>query len=90
MHCFGHIHESSGIEAIDWRKATPEQRMPRKNEAVQRFFEDDSIGNPYPEPFLWKDGRGNRTLAVNASIMTGDFKPENAPWLISLNLPRSS
>ena len=90
MHCFGHIHESSGFEAIDWRKDTPEQRAPRKNEAVHRFFEDDSTGNPYPQPLLWKDGRGNRTLAVNASIMTGDYKPENAPWLISLNLHRSS
>ena len=90
MHCFGHIHESSGIEAIDWRNATPEQRTPRTNEAVHRLFEDDSSINPYPEPFLWKNGRGNRTLAANASIMTGDYKPENAPWLISLNLPRSS
>lgn len=59
MHCFGHIHESSGIEAIDWRKAASEQPTPRKIEAVHRYFEDDSTGNPYPEPFPWKDGRGN-------------------------------
>ena len=92
MHCFGHIHEGNGIEAVDWRKKQQSiaERPPRKNEAIHRFFENDPIENPYPEPFMWKDGRGGRTLAVNASIMTGDYKPENTPWLISLNLPRSS
>ena len=91
MHCFGHIHEANGIEVIDWNKAAAEQpHKPGNNEAVQRCFEDDSTENPYPEPFVWEDGWGDRTLTVNASIMTGDYKPENAPWLTSLNLPRSS
>ena len=95
MHCFGHIHEGHGVEAIDWKEkqqliAESAQPAPRKNEAVHRYFEDDSTGNPYPEPFVWEEARGDRTLAVNASIMTEDYKPENAPWLISLNLPRSS
>ena len=31
-----------------------------------------------------------KTLAVNAAIMDGDYEPQNAPWLISLELPRSS
>ncbi len=95
MHCFGHIHEGYGVEAVDWKKkqqtlAETARPAPRKNEAVHRYFEDDSTENPYPKPLVWADGRGDRTLAVNASIMTGDYKPENAPWLISLNLPRSS
>ena len=91
MHCFGHIHESNGLEVIDWnKKVAAEQLKPRKNEAVHGYFEDDATENPYPKPFFWEDGRGDRTLAVNASIMTGEDKPENAPWLISLNLPRSS
>lgn len=38
---------------------------------------------------MWKDGREGRTLAVNAAIMTGNNQPENAPWLISVDLPRS-
>ena len=92
MHCFGHIHEGHGVDAVDWKKKQQPvaERPPRKNEAVHRYFEDDPIENPYPKPFVWDHGRGDRTLAVNASIMTGEYKPENAPWLISLNLPRCS
>ncbi len=90
IHCFGHIHESNGIEIIDWQNHTTENPTPRKNEAVHRYFEEDPIKNPYPQPFLWKDGRGDRTLAVNAAIMTAKNKPENAPWYISLDLPRAS
>ena len=90
MHCFGHIHESNGIEVIDWKKPAAEQPSLRKNEAIQRDFEDDPSENPYPKSFVWNDSRGDRTLAVNASIMTGNYEPENAPWLISLNLLRSS
>lgn len=96
MHCFGHIHEGHGVEAVDWKMRQPVTDTgtlppaPRKNEAVHRYFEEDWIENPYPKPFVWEDGRGDRTLAVNASIMTGDYKPRNAPWLISLNLPRCS
>ena len=90
MHCFGHIHESNGIEVIDWKKdAAAEQRTLRKNEAIHRYFEDDGNENPYPEPFVWEGGREEKTLAVNASIMTGDYKPENKPWLVSLDLPRA-
>ena len=85
MHCFGHIHESNGLEVTDWKKlAAP----PRKNEAIHRYFENEPIKNPYPEPFVWKKGHGDLTLAINAAIMTGDNVPENSPWLISLDLPR--
>lgn len=89
MHCFGHIHEGNGIEVIDWRKPSTEKTPARKNEAVHRYFEEGPIPNPYPQPFIWRDGHGDRTFAVNAAIMTGKNKPENAPWLISLQLPRS-
>ena len=88
MHCFGHIHESNGFEIIDWKKATTYSPPTRKNEALHRYFEDPPE-NPYPEPFMWKYGHGDRTLAVNAAIMTGDNKPEQAPWLVSLNLPQA-
>ena len=78
MHCFGHIHEGHGAKAVDWKRP-----------AGAACIDEDLIKNPYPEPFEWKDGHGDRTLAVNAAIMTSDNKPENAPWLISLDLPRS-
>lgn len=78
MHCFGHIHEGHGAKVVDWKRP-----------AGAACIDEDLIKNPYPEPFVWTGGHGDRTLAVNAAIMTGDNKPENAPWLISLDLPRS-
>lgn len=75
MHCFGHIHEGNGVEVVDWKEPLTNEPDPPKN--------------PYPQAFIWNEAHGNRTLAVNAAIMTGDNKPNNAPWLISLELPRS-
>ena len=86
MHCFGHIHESYGVEIIDWNDATTEEPT-RENEALHRYHGVDAPENPYPQPIVWKKrGQGHQMLAVNAAIMTGGNKPENAPWLISLNL----
>lgn len=89
VHCFGHIHEGNDIEVIDWRNPVTDKPPPRRNEAIHRHFEEEATENPYPEPYVWRYRHGDRTLAVNAAIMTGDYKPENAPWLISLDLPRS-
>lgn len=89
MHCFGHIHEGHGVEVIDWKKSPPKPEPARKNEAIHRFFEEEPIENPYPEGFVWEGGQGRKTLAVNAAIMTGEYKPENAPWLVRLDLPRA-
>ena len=89
IHCFGHIHESNSIEIIDWSNHVERPTVP-KNEAVHRYFEEDSIENPYPRHFRWENGNRNRTLAVNAAIMNGVNRPENAPWLVSLDLPDST
>lgn len=69
MHCFGHIHEGHGVEAISWKKPLTVKPPPRKNEAVHRFFEDENE-NPYPQPFMWTEGHGDQTLAVNAALMS--------------------
>lgn len=96
MHCFGHIHEGYGIEEIEWAKWGDgrERREDRKNEAVHRFFEEEEDGegtqNPFPEPYVWRGARGAKTLAVNAAIVDGGYEPRNAPWLVSLELPRSA
>ena len=79
MHCFGHIHEGYGIEPINWRESPADE---------SELLKGNTIENPYPQPLEWKDPSKDHTLAVNAAIMTGDYKPENAPWLISLDLPR--
>ena len=90
MHCFGHIHEGYGIEVVDWNETSVNAPHPREDEVIHQSFERETITNPYPEPFSWRQDSKDHTLAVNASIMTGDCKPANAPWLISLDLPRTS
>ena len=77
LHCFGHIHESNGAKIIHWEE-------PAANKA---YLEEDLKENPYPRPLLWDEGQGERTLAVNATIMTSNYQFENAPWLINIHLP---
>ncbi|MCJ1475089.1 hypothetical protein MMC13_003749 [Lambiella insularis] len=88
LHCFGHIHEGAGAEVVDWALPESAAVLPRKNEAVHRFFEDEPLENPYPEPFVWREGRGRKTLAVNAAVMGGRGRWEGVPWLVSLELRR--
>ncbi|CAO1598999.1 hypothetical protein XANCAGTX0491_002745 [Xanthoria calcicola] len=104
IHCFGHVHEGSGIEVVDWKvkekEAAKEEKEAmergggarRKNEAVHRAFEVEWIENPYPGVWEWRVGKGWRkgetTLAVNASIMDADYKPRNAPWRVVVDLKR--
>ena len=90
MHRLGHIYESNGVEIIDWEKPATVEPPLRKNETVHRYFEECPTESLYPQPFLLNNGLENRTLAVNAAIMTGNNKPENAPWIINLDLPRHS
>ncbi|MCJ1383096.1 hypothetical protein MMC17_006209 [Xylographa soralifera] len=89
MHCFGHIHESNGVEVIEWKKRAAGSSFPEEVDSIHKYFEEDPIENPYPEPFVWEHGHRKRTLAVNAAIMTMGHKPKNAPWLVSLELPCS-
>ena len=42
-------------------------------------------GNPDPEPFSWRRDSKGQTLAVNASVMNGDYKPFNAPLKTTAN-----
>ena len=84
MHCFGHIHEGHGIEIISWNEPVTRQK---KDESAQPSLEKAQIENPYPLPYGWTGNQGEQTLAINASIMTGEYKPENPPWLIDVDLP---
>ena len=93
LHCFGHIHEGHGAEIIAWKKVKSTSRPQSwKNEAVHHAFEDEdeTTKNTYPEPFVWKGVQGEKTLAINASIMTGGYEPLNPPWLVELELLRAN
>ena len=88
MHCFGHVHEGAGIEIIDWTSFKPRHESLRKNEAIHRFFEEEPEENDYPEPYVWKQSKGRKTLAINAAIMTGEQRPDNKTRLVSIDLQR--
>ncbi|KAL8788382.1 MAG: hypothetical protein Q9195_007340 [Heterodermia aff. obscurata] len=91
LHCFGHIHDGYGIEAVDWNKTAVSDAATACDIGVgDRFSQPKLTDNPYPEAFPWRQESKDQTLAVNASIMTGDYKPVNAPWLIRLDLPRAT
>jgi len=79
MHCFGHIHEGSGIEIIDWREHSNDEVLPPDGNTVKNQYLKDTIDNPYPEPVVWNSGHQDQTL---------ENSPDNSPWLISLDLPR--
>ncbi|KAL8860828.1 MAG: hypothetical protein Q9178_002858 [Gyalolechia marmorata] len=105
MHCFGHIHEASGAEIVDWKDRGEVEagmgawengelgREEWKRSAVHEYFEEAEIRNPYPEAFEWTERRGYRkgetTLAVNASILDSHYRPSNPPWRIRLDLKRA-
>lgn len=86
MHCFGHIHESHGTKIVDWKKSATNEPQHQKKVAVHRHFEEDWTVNPYPRLFECKQKYGERTLAVIAAFKTADNRPDNAHWLINLEL----
>ena len=86
-HCFGHVHEGYGMEVVDWERRGDPMLQSEAELWISR--DDDSIENLYPEEYKWEGSKGGRTLAVNAAIMSENYEPENAPWLISLDLTRS-
>ncbi|MCJ1309790.1 hypothetical protein MMC25_003451 [Agyrium rufum] len=87
MHCFGHIHEGNGAQVINWGRPDISKSVSIEREDTSRVSLIAPLKNPYPQPYIWRGTHGNQTLAVNAAIMTEDNKPEQLPWLVSLELP---
>ena len=85
LHCFGHIHEGYGTRLVAWDELEASDRGPGlslecDNSAAQTV-------NPYPAAKECLIRFGKETLMVNAAIMNGQYHPENAPWLLDLDLP---
>lgn len=86
LHCFGHIHEGWGAERMDWGSGRSEkveidtEKMVKKRSAFVDLSQDGR------SPLKW----GQETLFVNASIMNVFYRPENAPWIVDLELPTQS
>lgn len=71
MHCFGHTHEGYGANKIVW-----EDKMKGEVDLV----------NKYPQAMDLHVESGKETLMVNAAILDGEHQPNNAPWIINLDL----
>jgi hypothetical protein len=77
LHCFGHVHEGYGAKIVTWED---------ENSAVAGKH-GNLLVNAYPESNHGTIRAGKETLMVNAAIMDHEYKPDNAPWLVSLDLP---
>lgn len=86
IHCFGHIHEGHGASRMDWEKGTAVPiPQDRKMEIQDRCaYTDVSEDSHQPLRF------GEETLFVNAAVVTVEYNPINAPWVVDIDLPRSS
>ncbi|OCK79642.1 ser/Thr protein phosphatase family protein [Lepidopterella palustris CBS 459.81] len=99
IHCFGHIHEAWGAARVLWNPSEELKNDSKthvaKAEAIQVdyakmveeravFVDVSSESGARPLDF------GKETLMVNASIMNLRYKPRHGPWLIDVDLERSS
>ncbi|KAI8934747.1 hypothetical protein NX059_008435 [Plenodomus lindquistii] len=98
LHCFGHIHEGWGAQLVSWSEseelgASTEGQIQKtlnvpidaENMADDRAASIDISSNGYLASMPGKD-----TLMVNAAIMTVSYKPWNGPWVVDLDLERST
>ncbi|KAJ5758060.1 uncharacterized protein N7511_006754 [Penicillium nucicola] len=90
LHVFGHIHEGWGAQRGVWSEDGGEtggvnlEHVPTDPEDMLEFrgaFCDVSDGAKRPLRV------GEETLFVNASVVTVNYEPQNAPWVVDLELP---
>ncbi|KAJ5654508.1 hypothetical protein N7490_001511 [Penicillium lividum] len=88
IYLFGHIHEAWGAVRGTWDTfadggVKQEPIIQKEEEMLENrgaFYDmSESGGKPL--------GFGKETLFVNASICTLSYRPENAPWVVDLDLP---
>ncbi|EEQ92356.1 hypothetical protein RJZ56_006036 [Blastomyces dermatitidis] len=87
LHCFGHIHEGYGAQRMEWagEKVTNiklDQTTVLKDRASYINVSRDGGEKPLKV--------GEETLFVNASIVTVQYDPVHAPWVVDIDLPRSN
>jgi Calcineurin-like phosphoesterase len=91
MHCFGHIHGGYGAEAIAWKPDTSEgSRDGTSTTTIDSHNGGGPLVNQYPKPTECTIAYGQESLMVNAAIMTGKNDPDNAPWLVDIELPQAT
>ena len=91
MHCFGHIHEGYGAQVVAWKPDTSEADINgTSTDTIHSHNGGRPLVNQYPKPTKCAIAYGQESLMVNAAIMTGTNDPDNAPWLVDVELPRAT
>ncbi|KAK7954103.1 hypothetical protein PG988_014797 [Apiospora saccharicola] len=75
LHCFGHIHEGYGAQALTWSQ---EERGLIQNSPFETF--------PHHRELQHCSQTRSQCLLVNASIMSHGQEGNNAPWVVELDL----
>jgi Calcineurin-like phosphoesterase len=86
MHCFGHIHEGYGTRILAWDKLESNNSLMVSLDCDNN---EEQTVNPYPIAKECLVKYGEETLMVNGAIMSGDNEPNNAPWLLDIDIPRA-
>ena len=91
MHCFGHIHEGYGAQVVGWTPGTSgaDSTNGTTTSTIRSHIGRGPLVNQYPEPTECAIVYGQESLMVNAAIMTGLNEPDNAPWLVDIDLSRA-
>ncbi|KAF9885774.1 hypothetical protein FE257_012356 [Aspergillus nanangensis] len=83
LHVFGHIHEGYGATRLEWGT---------RNESIIRCDKETTLEDRCAHVDVSRDAKsplrvGDETLFINASVVTVQYRPMNAPWLVDLELP---
>ncbi|GES61517.1 Ser/Thr protein phosphatase family protein [Aspergillus terreus] len=83
LHVFGHIHEGYGATRWEWSTSNESLiQVGRETALADRGAYVDVSGDA-ANPLRV----GDETLFVNASVVTVQYEPVNAPWIVDLDLP---
>ncbi|PTB61635.1 Metallo-dependent phosphatase [Trichoderma citrinoviride] len=82
IHCFGHIHEAWGAQLLRWKHnvdVPDEDGMSKDRGCYLDVTEGENMVR-----------HGEQTLFVNASIMSVRYRPSQMPWVVDIDLPRTT
>ncbi|PYH41428.1 uncharacterized protein BP01DRAFT_360402 [Aspergillus saccharolyticus JOP 1030-1] len=83
LHVFGHIHEGYGAMRREW--STGNDSLIQCDR--QRTREEHCARVDVSKTSMMPLNPGQETLFVNASVVSVQYHPINAPWLVEMELP---
>ncbi|KAL1970646.1 hypothetical protein VTN77DRAFT_4290 [Rasamsonia byssochlamydoides] len=83
LHVFGHIHEGYGAVRRDWTTNTTERILQDPETVLENRSCYYNACSDSKHPLRY----GEETLFVNASVVTVNYAPTNAPWVVDIDLP---